>query len=419
MKKITFSLILIFMSYTFVYPQNGWFINYPLNSTFQLLNLQFLDINTGYITGQYGILKTTDGGNNWTNINSNSGSGYYAIHFLNSYTGYVGGHYGSSNGRILKTTNGGQNWIIQQTGLYDEGVYTVFAIDTNTVIIGENFSGSNGDIYKSTNGGQNWVNVYFDAYKGIYCIKFVNALTGFACGTSFLRTNDGGNTWNEIVIPFTFYKYSLCFLNENTGYIAGVNTIAKTTNGGYNWSVQLSNPNAYLHSISFVNANTGMSVGNNGMILRTTNGGVNWLDISRPVFDYLGGIQMLNADTVFCAGWVYDSTYRSLFLKSYSGGFTDINTISVEIPSKYLLSQNYPNPFNQTSIFKFQCSMKGHVNVSVYDVTGREVRTLVNETLQPGTYEVRFDGSELNSGVYFVRMTAGDFSETRKTVLLK
>ncbi len=93
--------------------------------------------------------------------------------------------------------------------------------------------------------------------------------------------------------------------------------------------------------------------------------------------------------------------------------------ISNEVPTSYSLGQNYPNPFNQTSIFKFQCSMKGHVNVSVYDITGREVSTLVNETLQPGTYEVRFDGSELNSGVYFVRMTAGDFSETRKMVLLK
>ncbi|HWQ81081.1 MAG TPA: T9SS type A sorting domain-containing protein [Ignavibacteria bacterium] len=98
---------------------------------------------------------------------------------------------------------------------------------------------------------------------------------------------------------------------------------------------------------------------------------------------------------------------------------TDVENISSEIPSSYALSQNYPNPFNQTSIFKFQCSMKGHVNVSVYDIAGREVRTLVNETLQPGTYEVRFDGSGLNSGVYFVRMTAGDFTETRKTVLLK
>ncbi len=98
---------------------------------------------------------------------------------------------------------------------------------------------------------------------------------------------------------------------------------------------------------------------------------------------------------------------------------TDVENISSEMPTSYALSQNYPNPFNQTSIFKFQCSMKGHVNVSVYDITGREVRTLVNETLQPGTYEVRFDGSELNSGVYFVRMTAGEFTDTKRMVLLK
>jgi len=96
-----------------------------------------------------------------------------------------------------------------------------------------------------------------------------------------------------------------------------------------------------------------------------------------------------------------------------------INIISQEVPSNFHLTQNYPNPFNHSSIFKFQCSKKGHVNISVYDITGREVRMLVNETLQPGTYEVRFDGSELNSGVYFVRMTAGEYTDTKRMVLLK
>ena len=63
--------------------------------------------------------------------------------------------------------------------------------------------------------------------------------------------------------------------------------------------------------------------------------------------------------------------------------------------------------------------MSNYVTLKVYDVMGRVVQTLVNESLQPGTYEASFDGSSLNSGVYFYKITAGDFSETRKLILLK
>jgi Secretion system C-terminal sorting domain len=61
----------------------------------------------------------------------------------------------------------------------------------------------------------------------------------------------------------------------------------------------------------------------------------------------------------------------------------------------------------------------GEVKIVVYDVTGREVQKLVNESLKPGTYETSFDGSMLNSGVYFYKITAGDYSETKKMLLIK
>jgi len=434
MKKIVFTLLTIYCSLIIIHcsllianAQSGWFVQYPQNSSDQLLNIQFLDINTGYVTGQYSIFKTTNSGNNWINITSTVGSGYYALHFLNQNTGYVGGHYGSSNGRILKTTNGGQNWITLQTGIYDQGVYALYAIDENVVIIGENFAGSNGEIFKSTNGGQNWIRVFNDAYKGIECIKFVNNLTGFACGASFWKTIDAGNTWSEKTLPYSYHQYSICFLNENTGYIVGVNSIAKTTNSGDNWVVQSPNLNVYFMSVSFININTGMVVGDYGTILRTSNGGENWLNISRPEFDYLGKIQMFNSDTVFCAGWVHDTTYRSLVLKSYSGGMTWINNYSKEYPVSFNLSQNYPNPFNPVTKINFDVASgfrlgaygNDRVVLKVYDILGKEIQTLINEKLNPGTYEVTFDGSNFASGVYFYQLRNGDFIDTKKLVLLK
>jgi hypothetical protein len=96
-----------------------------------------------------------------------------------------------------------------------------------------------------------------------------------------------------------------------------------------------------------------------------------------------------------------------------------INQIGVNVPSEYKLCQNYPNPFNNTSNLKFEILNFGNVKIIVYDIMGREVQTLVNETLQPGTYETTFDGSMLNSGVYFYKLTSGDFLETKRMVLLK
>jgi hypothetical protein len=96
-----------------------------------------------------------------------------------------------------------------------------------------------------------------------------------------------------------------------------------------------------------------------------------------------------------------------------------VMNISTEVPSTYSLSQNYPNPFNSSSNLKFQIVKSGQVKLVVYDIQGREVQTLVNERLQPGTYEASFDGSALNSGVYFYRLSTGDFTESKKMLLIK
>ncbi len=96
-----------------------------------------------------------------------------------------------------------------------------------------------------------------------------------------------------------------------------------------------------------------------------------------------------------------------------------ITNISELVPDNFSLSQNYPNPFNPNTVISFQLSVVSDVVLKVYDVMGREVRTLVNERMQAGTYEVDFEGSGLNSGVYIYQMRAGNFSEAKRMVLVK
>jgi hypothetical protein len=114
-----------------------------------------------------------------------------------------------------------------------------------------------------------------------------------------------------------------------------------------------------------------------------------------------------------------DGNYEIYYKRDPTGNTIGIKNISSEIPSSYSLEQNYPNPFNNTSNLKFQIVNNGDVKLVVYDIMGREVQTLVNESLKPGTYKVTFDGSNLPSGIYFYRLETPDFVQTNKMILLK
>ena len=113
-----------------------------------------------------------------------------------------------------------------------------------------------------------------------------------------------------------------------------------------------------------------------------------------------------------------DHTAYRIFLCD-SALSTGINFISGQVPSKYKLSQNYPNPFNPLTKIKFELPFTGFVKLVMFDNMGREVKTLVNDNLAAGSYESSFDGSRFASGVYFYKLQAGDFIETKKMILVK
>jgi len=107
-----------------------------------------------------------------------------------------------------------------------------------------------------------------------------------------------------------------------------------------------------------------------------------------------------------------------------TGFMVGINKISSEVPESFALFQNYPNPFNPTTKIKFEIrNTKYETNpkteIRIYDVLGREVTTLVNEALSPGTYEIEWDGTNYPSGVYYYALSVGEFKETKKMVLIK
>jgi hypothetical protein len=111
------------------------------------------------------------------------------------------------------------------------------------------------------------------------------------------------------------------------------------------------------------------------------------------------------------------------YKRNPTGNAIGITQLCTEIPVSFNLYQNYPNPFNPVTKIKFDVPKTSFTKIIIYDILGREVTTLVNEELKPGSYEVDWSAeggaSEFSSGVYFYKITAGDYSETKKMVLMK
>ena len=105
-------------------------------------------------------------------------------------------------------------------------------------------------------------------------------------------------------------------------------------------------------------------------------------------------------------------------MKAIDFNLTTVNETN-DIVRNFQLQQNYPNPFNPTTTIKYQIPELSFVTIKVYDVLGNKIATLVNEEKPTGSYEVEFDAIGLPSGIYFYRLQAYDFTQTKKMLLLK
>ncbi len=450
-------VLFLFVNCTIASAQSGWG-NFPTGGDRDINDIHFVNSNTGWAVGDSGIFKSTNGGINWTRQNFNyNGKNVVlnSVKFLNENTGFAaGGHWSGAYyfnyQYIYKTTNGGVNWFYTYSaGSVGTVITKIIPLDENNIFLalaGTYFDASTGGIYKSTNAGSNFSLSVTKGESNALC--FINSNTGWASGYymndvmlkrgHLLKTTNGGTNWVEqykdSMINATNI-YSIQFLNQNTGFAIGSlynnkSRFFKTTNGGDNWDTVTYN-HSRGNSLFFINQSTGWIGGNSypdtSSIAYTTNGGANWILQKKNYQATVKNIFFINNQT----GWAAFNS--SNILKTTTSGLTFIQPINTEIPASFSLGQNYPNPFNPVTNIEFQVPSLSFPNVSiggyplghpfvklvVYDLLGREVKTLVNEYKQAGTYQVSFNAEGLSSGIYFYKMTAGDFSETKKLVLIK
>ena len=403
-----------------------WAFQYNAGNYVLLNKIQFANDNTGYVIGELDVspssvfLKTTNGGNNWINMNISLSfeTWLYDLCFLNENTGFICGY--SVN--IYKTTNGGVNWNTIPVPYFGNQTWNAIQFfDENTGYI----AGRYGMREKTTNGGVNWI-LMDTTFRNIYDIYFFNPNTGFmADGQGYVqKTTNGGINWvTSLLIDTLGSGYSLQkidFSNNNTGYVVGLNTVTgavfKTTDGGNFWKNILITPNG-LRSLQVVNNSTLYSGGASNKVIYSTNSGVSWNYQILPTAK--GGIFSIYFTNNLTGYLCIDND----IYKTTNGG-VNILKISSEVPNDFKLFQNYPNPFNSYTKIKFEIPLDVkhktlNINLMIYDILGKEIATLVNEPLHPGTYEVTFNGSNLSSGVYFYRIEAGDFTSVKKMLMIK
>lgn len=142
----------------------------------------------------------------------------------------------------------------------------------------------------------------------------------------------------------------------------------------------------------------------------------------------LGNASVIDTLTVRWTSGVVENFYNvqaNRFLTATENqGLTNLNIINTEVPEKFALKQNYPNPFNPVTHVEFSIpsNVKGemsNVNLSMYDLAGKLVETLVNNSLSSGTYNITWNAVNYSSGIYFYKLTSGSFTETKKMILVK
>ena len=368
-----------------------------------------------FIHSQGFVYRSTNNGINWVETNL-----YTHVY---SFTVLGSNYFAGTNGYgVYISANNGLNW--SQSGLNSKSVRSL------TVLGSQLFAGtSDSGVFLSSNNGTSWTRTSLNN-QNVYSLKTLgsNIFAGTVNNGVYITTNNGTN-WTQTALNNKTVISLAVSGNNIYASISDTGGIYRSINNGTSWT-RAPLYNKHIESITADGNNifaTTVNVSNSGGIYVSTNNGVNWY-IKNEGFSYIPSsiytLAILNN-----YAFVGTSRDTSVWRRPISE-IVGVQNISTEVPSVYSLSQNYPNPFNPTTKIRFYIPRwrgeGGWTTLRVYDVMGREVQTLVNETLQAGTYEATFNIESatehrrtFGNGVYFYKLTTDGFTETKKMTLIK
>jgi len=418
----------------------------------------FISDDYGWVIDNYGyVRRTTNSGNSYSSVRISTDT-LSGLHFVSSSLGYVCG----DSGRVFKTSNGGLNWTLLNTGVTNK-LNAIFALSPTKVIA----VGNNGMIIETANGGSNW-NSQVLTTVNLNSISFTsNGSYGLICGDNgkLLRTYSfpGSGCIGSENTPagYPFYTY---YMDSKTDMLYTAQEIiaaGNTSEGnilklGYfilTPQTQIMNGfKIFMQNTSVNNINSFTETGWYQVFdgsYAVPGSGLQYIDLQYPFYwDGVSNIliricfnnssytQNSTVASTSSAGRVY---HQHQDLTTGDGceittGQTQANRPNLcmvfdistgtgnnpaSTPDKFYLSQNYPNPFNPTTNIKYQTPKNSFVTLKVYNILGKEVATLVNDNKPAGFYTVAFNASSLSSGVYFYKISAGEFTDVKRMILVK
>ncbi len=360
----------------------------------------------GVFTGGM-LLMTTNRGQVWSVKHIFPDSVTYLLggSFPTARTGFVAAALLPSSGEyaILKTTDGGSTWAALPipdsiTVLND----VCFTDSLRGYAAGRQFRNSmiSGVVIRTTDGGATWDRTDFPAVTGLMDLEFPSATTGYAVGTkanSFIhKTTDGGTSWTPLSYqPDTIMLDGVCFA---PGGVVGT-----------------------AYGVRIRNDSLGSPLPLIPVAVTTTDGGASWAasftDTSLTGCVVAGGIQIDPLRAYLSGGKLFSD---GLMLHTENGGLTEVPAGNGEVlPGRFLLHQNYPNPFNGTTHLRYSLPAAARVSLKIFDVLGREASVLVEEWQDPGDREAAWRADDFPSGVYFCYFSANGRVQIRKLILMR
>lgn len=366
--------------------------------------MAFSSPTTIYLIGYDGkISKSTDAGKTWTYLNSGVSTWLRDIYFTSTTTGYVVGN----SGVILKTTDAGNQWTSLNSGTTTNLRGCHFLNEQEGMAVGEY-----GLVLKTDNGGASWTEVWNPAWKTILKIKMINKDTIVAVGDGYMTlvTHDRGTNWVETNPssggpPFA----DVHFINDTTGFVAGGGpSIYKTTDAGVTWTSSFHYGLTHtMNSVHFADELHGYAVGFPGWMFRTSDGGNTWQEVRMITDVDFKSVHFTNPNIGYALG-------RHGCLIKINNNYTILST-----PDLFAgLAQNslsvYPNPITEVSKIKFLLTEASEIDIKIFDLAGKEVKSISEKTFYAGDNEVNLNLEGLPTGWYLIKLNTTTFFEAVK-----
>ena len=431
MKRIAYLSVLLVLLLTNISWAQWQLRNNGINESINNLarSIDALDGNFAVAAFYTKIYKTNDSGLNWVDITPPNESNFVDVSVIDTAKIWTT----TGTGKIMYTNNGGNSWAVQ---FYDISKtqfmnYIRMFDSLNGIAMGDAANSNSPAMFlKTTNKGVNWISVN-NNLKGDHSnnawgnVDFIDMNNGyFSSGNTgenpnqILKTSDGGLTWTT---TNKFVMDVVKFYDINVGVLANLASVYRTTDG-LNSMDSVRSFFGFVTDIEFLPGDKSkvfyLEIDN---LFFSSDTGKTWqiLLSSAPEgsITELKGRDMVFTDNNHC--WIICNSGRVFYNSNISGTITGIEQETNVLPENYVLEQNYPNPFNPSTVIKFQLPESGFVTLKIYDMLGREIKTLVNEYKTSGSYSVRFNATGLASGVYLYELQVNNYYAVKKLMLLR